>query len=146
MFKLLFGALAFTMFFSCSDSDHKSEPFRLNVTVMGGGCGYTKEITLTDNKTKIVTHVGNCRGKDFTASYDTDKDKLALIKNKLDEVQFTKLNLVECFRCVDGVDYKMELNQGGKTYVNTIARRMSDVELTAQDKQLQDLQNMLDNL
>jgi len=38
------------------------------------------------------------------------------------------------------------LNQGGKTYVNTIARRMSDVELTAQDKQLQDLQNMLDNL
>jgi len=146
MYKLLLGALAFSLFFSCSENNNKSEPFTLNVTVMGGGCGYSKEITVTDDKTKVVTLVGNCGGTDSTALYDTDKDKLALIKNKLNEVQFTELNLDECFRCADGIDYKMTLNQGGKTYVNTIARRMSDVELTTQDKQLQDLQIILDNL
>ncbi len=131
--------------FSKEDTIEVKEDFVLKVEVLGAWCGTTKTISITDRQTKISFIGGNCKEKDSSSIYPTDTTKLFLLKNKLEELKFRELDLNECFRCVDGTDYKITLDEKGKVYSNTIAYRYDKENMTPIEKQLKELQDILNS-
>lgn len=145
--RVFFAIVLVAIFFSCAkDNNEDAVPdFTFKVEVLGSACGTTKVISITEKQTKVFFEGGYCKEKDSSSTYSTDLKKLILLKNKLEEVNFRELNISECFRCLDGLDYKMTWGENGKVYSNTIAYRYDREDMTSKDRQLKELQDLLNS-
>lgn len=145
--RVFFAIVLVSIFFSCTKDDNVDDvlDFTLKVEVLGSGCGTTKMMSITERQTKVFYVGGYCKEKDSSSTYSTDLEKLTLLKNKLEELNFKELNISECFRCLDGLDYKMTWGENGKVYSNTIAYRYDREDMTSKDRQLKELQDLLNS-
>lgn len=117
----------------------------MGVLVYGCMCGYSKKIDLTKEKTIIkIIQSSRCTEIDSTSVYNSDLEKLKLLKNKLDEVEFKKLN--DCFRCSDGLDYRIRIIENGITYENTIALKYDNENNSLLGRKFKDLQDIINGL
>lgn len=145
--RVFFAIVLVSIFFSCTKDDNLDDvpDFTLKVEVLGSGCGTTKMMSITERQTKVFYVGGYCKEKDSSSTYSTDLEKLTLLKNKLEELNFKELNISECFRCLDGIDYKMTLDENGMVYTNTIAYRYDKEGMTTKDRKLKELQDLIDS-
>ena len=142
--KYLSCLLVCFSFFACTKEHNFSSDFRLTAEIYGGWCGAHKQVIVDEQMTKIVITQGKCDGNDSTATYKTDLVKFNNLKAKLEQVKFNSLQLHECGRCKDNIDYKISVFDNGDEYVNVIEAIYQDEDLTAQQQALKELQRAID--
>ena len=116
-----------------NEEEQMLEKFNVKVAVIGGGCGYEKNLTITEDKIFKEEKSGNCDMKDTNSVITMQNETLSRLKVYLNDLDFKNLNINDCFRCRDGVDYVIELTENGKSYTNTIAFDLK--ETTEKDEQ-----------
>lgn len=113
---------------------------------MSGWCGSSKIVSISKEKTKVVIPANEkCDIAFSEKEVTTEEMKYEQLQKLLEQVDFKSLSLNECARCADGTDYKIEVTENGRTYVNTIAHVFTDGELSEVQKRQQELLKFLDS-
>lgn len=130
------------LLFSCAKSDHDQleEKFSLKVAVIGGGCGFSKTLVLSEKTISKEEKSGNCGLVDSKQQRPMTSATFATLKTYLHDLDFKNLQRNDCFRCVDGIDVVIELSDNGQTYSNTIAYRLHNSKDLQEDKMQEFLQ------
>lgn len=112
-------SLLLLLLLSCSKDENAIPADRLQVeiSVVGGMCGSGKRVVIDKKQTQKFVQDGGCNGRLSISETATDRSTFEQLNRHLKKLDLFSRKIDECARCADGVDYLVNITNGGDTTI-----------------------------
>lgn len=121
--KFYFFLFVAVILSSCSKDPimETAEGLEVKIVVASGGCGQVKTVVINQSQTSRDFSGNTCRRTGLNSIRTTDEQTFQTLTNYLTTLNLFEREIQECARCLDGIDYLLEINDGTQIIEQSIS-------------------------